>query len=320
MFTKESRTNVDCVEHDFAMFKHRVGEIQESLIESLVVRNVFAPKLLDRAATVNEMLNLYRMRPWGYSFSIDDRFTAFDLDRFDEASFQSFVAMAPTKETGALQPVDRGLVEMQLRLSILHAIFKLFGPRRGDHWLDIATNCGIIPLLLNQERQMKVTAVDLFDGNIQKASYLQQLTGKAGCDFQTADAFDYLKHCEDNAFDTLSALGLFYHLSDPIGMLDLMYRKTARMVVIDTVLHNFDFSGWIQTVSRHVKYSDLGHANDTRKIIELHPTFRGLVDALYQVGFERIIEVTASPELLVKYPAQIYKDRNRVFVVAFKNA
>ena len=127
-----------------------------------------------------------------------------------------------------------------------------------------------------------------------------------------------MRSSKDESFDMISALGIFYHLSDPLGLLDLMYQKARRAVLVDTIVHNFDFSGWIQTVSRHVKYADLGHANDTRKIVELHPTCRGLLDSLFQVGFTSIVEFMPSARLLAKYPGTIYASRNRRVFMAFK--
>lgn len=319
MFTKESRTNVDNVEQDFFRFKMRVGEVEESIVERFFIQGEYVPTLLDRPLTDGEIEKLVQLRPWGYSFRIDKTHTAFDMDIAggNPASGSPLASGDPAAQ--APKPVDHGLIEMDLRMSILRSIFGLFGPAKGESWLDIATNCGIIPLFLNRESVLKVSAIDLFAGNIEKANYLAHLSGKSSCSFSTGDAYTFLSNCEDNSFDTISALGLFYHLSDPIGLLNLMYQKSRRMVIIDTVLHNFDFSGWIQTISRHVKFSNLAHANDTRKILEMHPTFRGLVDALFQVGFDKVIEASPSPDLLARFPAQIYKDRNRAFLVAFKN-
>ena len=127
-----------------------------------------------------------------------------------------------------------------------------------------------------------------------------------------------MQECEDESFDIISALGLFYHLSDPIGLMNLIYQKSRQTVVIDTIVHNFDFSGWVQTVSRHLKYPDLAHANDTRKLVELHPTYRGLVDTLFQVGFSDVIEIIPSPNLLRNFPSYIYSQRNRAMFIAVK--
>lgn len=196
--------------------------------------------------------------------------------------------------------------------------------------LDLATNCGIIPLLLSKRHSFSnILACDISPQNIDKAKFLQKLANgesentseddhvaTQNIEFVTKDAYTV---CDESlsSFDIVTALGIFYHLSDPIGLLAKIRATTKHYTIIDTLSHNFPFSGWIQTVSRHVKYEHLSHANDTRKTVELHPTTRGMVDSLYQVGFNDVSIYLPSEALLENLPAHnVYKTLNRIFFVA----
>lgn len=300
MFTNKNRINVDIVEQDFVKFKNRVGEVDEIILERIIVDNIYTPTLLDRSLEVIELKQLRELSPWGYSFRICKEMTIYDVEGQNSA--------------------PHALSEMDLRLSMFDYIFKEYVKNNSLSWLDIATNCGIIPLFIkrNIKTPINVTGIDLSPQNIEKADLLLNMVNDNSIKFTVADAYDYLSICEDESIDVISALGLFYHLSDPLRLMNLIYQKSKNIVIIDTIVHNFDFSGWIQTISRHVKYPNLRHANDTRKIIELHPTYRGMVDTLFQVGFNNVIEIIPSENLLAQFPAYIYGSKNRAVFVAFK--
>lgn len=304
MFTKNNRTDVDTVEQDFAKFINRAGLSKESIIKQDIVNSISTPTLLDQDLTDHDLKTLENVSPWGYSFRVYKNITMRNIE------IRNYTQLREEE--------DLGLIEMDLRTSLLDYIFSTYGKKNSETWLDIATNCGIIPLFIMKNRKLDVEAIDLFDQNIEKANLLAKLLNNSSIKFHTADAFDFLRKHTDNSYDIISALGLFYHLSDPVGLMTLIYQKIKRMAIIDTIVHNIDFSGWIQTISRHVKYSELDHANDTRKIIELHPTYRGLIDTMFQVGFKEVIEILPSQSLLKKFPSYIYKDNNRVMLLGFK--
>ena len=146
MFTKENRTNVDVVERDFVLFKNRVREVDETLVETELVSEEYTPTLLDRSLNADELGRLFKLKPWGYSFRIDGSHTAYNIDTMKEAPAGQFTSEQPGGRDN--RPADFGLIEMDLRLSILRHIFKRYGPSSGESWLDIATNCGVIPLFV----------------------------------------------------------------------------------------------------------------------------------------------------------------------------
>ena len=302
MFTRSARIDVDVVEKSFVDYKNEFGEKSEDLIQKILVDKISVPPLVDDDIEIASQL--YGLGPWGYSFRITKSLTAYQLDQL---TFPRLIGKH-----------DSGLDEMDLRISILNQIFKKYY-LSGDRWLDIATNCGIIPILLNKNRSMNVTGIDLAVENIAKANALAAIGNSSNISFSQADAYDFLDKCGKDSFEIISALGIFYHLSDRIGLMNKIYNSTKRIAIVDTIAHNFPFSGWIQTISRHTKYEHLGHANDTRKIVELHPTYRGLIDTFFQVGFDEVIQFEPSDALLLACPSAIYRDKNRVILVGIKS-
>ena len=302
IFTKEERTNVDSVEGSFVEYKNRHPEEDDFLVEKFVVPTSYKYEMkpLKPMLTDEERQTAIDLAPWGYSFDLSNELST---DGIDSQSFDMSI-------------VAGGRNDLLLRLSMLSYIFDHFDI--SGRWIDIATNCGIIPILLAKGRVLSATASDFAQINADKGNFLKKLSGDEKCRFETRDAFEHLRNTPENSIDFVSALGIFYHLSNPIEMLELMYKTTRKYVLVDTIIHNFAFSGWIQTISRHIKHPQLAHANDTRKILELHPTYRGMIDALYQVGFQSVVEVLPNDELLAAFPDTIYHSRNRRMLLASK--
>jgi len=303
VFTRESRIDVNNVESDFVCYKNKHPEVDEILAicsyAPLENENIYS-EICDRPLTNEEKEKALNLAPWGY-----------------------FVELAPGLTSSA---IDQGQLdgrvhddarnEIMLRMNMLWHIVQTYD--LGSKWADLATNCGVIPLQLCRGRDIEVIGLDIGEGNIEKANFLKNLSGETGIYFASSDIFDFMNSSKDNEYDFISALGIFYHLSNPLELLMQMHRSSRSYVLVDTVIHNFEFSGWIQTVSRHVSMPELAHANDTRKIVELHPTYRGLIDSLYQVGFSEVIEILPSDAVLNAYPDTIYHSRNRRMLLAKK--
>lgn len=239
------------------------------------------------------------LAPWGYGFPVAPGVSSKDFDRGpDDAD------AAESELTLRMGVLERALLELELD---------------GAERRDIATNCGIIPILLAKRAAVgvaRVTAIDLQQVNVDKARALARLAGAGELEFFRADAFEYLRGCRAQSVDVVTALGLFYHLSNPLELIAELRRVARRAVIIDTIVHNFPFSGWVQTVTRFSADDELTHAYDPRKVAELHPTHRGMVDSLYQHGFREVREHRPSAGLLARRPAPIYATLNRRFYVA----
>jgi hypothetical protein len=299
--TFESRTNVDVVESDFVRYKGEYPEVREELVPTLVATEPFPARPIAAQGLSDPDLEMAkRLAPWGYSFTLAPDLTTDDVDHIAIGAHKTSI----------------GHAENAIRRSMLAFAMARFAPE--GTWLDLATNCGIIPMTLADRKSYAVTGIDLVEQNVEKANFLRRLGGFINMQFYCADVYDFLETVRDSRFEIISAHGLFYHLSDPIGLATLMFRKTRKVIMIETTVHNFPFSGWLQTVSRFVKYPELAHANDTRKIVELHPTYRGLTDTLFQVGFESVFEVKPGPNILAANPGTIFDTGNRRLLVAVK--
>lgn len=302
MFRREERIDVDHVEASFVDYKLRHPEEDSFLIEKSVVPSSYRYQIAPLKSEIGEdqKKSAIQLAPWGYSFDFSENLSS---DGIDAGSNDK-----------AINPDGRN--DLLLRMSMLRYIFQHFDIR--GKCIDVATNCGIIPLLVARDIDINIVASDFSQINIDKCNFLKSVSGDRRCDFLRADVFEHLGSARENSVDIVSALGIFYHLSNPIDLLQLIYRTTRKYALIDTVIHNFAFSGWIQTISRHVKHPDLAHANDTRKILELHPTYRGMIDTLYQVGFQNVIEIVPGDEILDAFPGTIYHSRNRRMLLASK--
>jgi 2-polyprenyl-3-methyl-5-hydroxy-6-metoxy-1,4-benzoquinol methylase len=300
-FTRASRQDADLVERSFVEYKLAHPERLEYLVPTIEAKDEYECRPICSRPLTPDQLNLAKqLGPWGYAFDLSSDVSTEQLD--------SEILRREIDKTSRHEHIIR-----MSMFSKLLSTFKITGS-----WIDLGTNSGVIPVLLHKHCADLVSGIDISDVNIQKANLLKSLSGIEKLHFTAGDIFDVLRENPDNSFSVISALGIFYHLSDPLGLLALMRQKVKDFVIIDTIMHNFSFSGWIQTVSRHIKDPTLAHANDTRKLSELHPTYRGMVDALFQVGFETIVEVIPAQSILEKFPGTIYSAKNRRMCVAFK--
>jgi hypothetical protein len=66
-----------------------------------------------------------------------------------------------------------------------------------------------------------------------------------------------------------------------------MARKLA---VIDTVTHHAPVSAFIQRTNK-----DFTHTSEGAYSVELHPTYRAVIDLMHAVGFREVFEVVQKP-------------------------
>ncbi|MGL6210762.1 MAG: hypothetical protein ACRC14_13145 [Paracoccaceae bacterium] len=111
-------------------------------------------------------------------------------------------------------------------------------------------------------------------------------------------------------------LGLMYHISMPFEMMMKTYEMTAPggLAVIDTVTHRESFSGFILATGEEA----VGHAA-TAVGMELHPTYRGLIDTAKLAGFQDIIELIGIPDPgWPDFDKDPYGSKTRRCIVGFK--
>lgn len=159
----------------------------------------------------------------------------------------------------------------------------------GRSMLDIACNWGGFSVEAALRGAGDITGFDIRDQNIDKARRVAAHFGVADqINFATQDLFTYEAPAP---YDIVLNLGLMYHISQPFEMMQKTYEMTGEIAVIDTIVHREAFSGFIlQTGGAAVDHAA------TAIGVELHPTYRALIDLAYMVGFREVIELRGIPD------------------------
>lgn len=176
--------------------------------------------------------------------------------------------------------------------------------------LDMACNWGGFAVEAKLRGVQDVSAFDIREDNIYKAKLLANHFDISNINFETKDLFQY----EPNKkFDIVLNLGLMYHLSQPFEMMKKTYELTQHVAVIDTIVHREPVSGFILGPG-----SSITHAT-TAVGVELHPTYRALLDLTRLVGFRYIVELKGLPQTTwTDFSKDIYSTGVRRCIVAFK--
>ena len=279
-------------------------EVRESLVDEIMVP--IADRFQDRplrdvAPTAADLDHLKDHGPWGYALDLYPGVSGANLDR--QATVVDFTA--ESREA------------LSIRMSLLDKALAEFAP--VGSLLDLQTGCGLIPMKLADRIGGRIVGIDRRGEAIRRATVLRALAGCARFGFKTADPYAYLAALKPGAFDCISALGLFQRLSDPIRLLRLIHEKTARLVLIDTAIHNLPVPGWIPTEPRMGAPDAPEAGGETTVALGLQPTYRGMIDSLYRVGFESVTEIVPAPSLLAAVAQQTpYHTHRRALFVAQK--
>ena len=138
-----------------------------------------------------------------------------------------------------------------------------------------------------------VTGLDLREENILQAKWLAEVYGLNNINFIVENARNLGKY---QGFDVAFCGGLLYHLTFPTEFLRDLFNCCEDFVVFDTMAHSDPFSGFHLVVNRNVSYSAEGESS-----YEFHPTYRGVVDMLLAVGFEKVIELIGTDRATVPH-------------------
>jgi SAM-dependent methyltransferase len=158
----------------------------------------------------------------------------------------------------------------------------------GRSVLDIACNWGGFAVEARLRGAGPVSAFDIRPENIAKARRVAAHFGVGDIAFSVADALAFDPGVQ---FDIVLNLGLMYHVADPVQLMRRTYALTRDIAVIDTVVHREAFSGFVLGTGG---LAPSAHAA-TAVGLELHPTYRGLLDLARLVGFREIVEIIGLP-------------------------
>lgn len=190
---------------------------------------------------------------------------------------------------------------------ICDAIERYFGSSLPEkNLLDIGCNCGFFSLEMANRGMGKTLGTDLRDINIDQAKWLRNLYDIKNVDFQIAN----VKDLGNEQFDVIFNLGLMYHLSTPFEILEACYRMTKEVCVIDSICHTEPFSAYHVVSNKDIRSPIEGDLS-----FELQPTYRGLLDTIFAVGFTHVVELIG----LSSEGIELYNDLSRRCFLAFKS-
>lgn len=197
------------------------------------------------------------MRPWGYA-----------------------IQLAEGIATGRPKDVEKLVFRTHL---VMNGIRAVLGEDvlAGARVLDLASNHGFFSLACRKAGARHVTGVDLRPSNVAKAEYLKAHFGADCVDFEVRNVYDV-----DGNFDVVLNLGLLYHVTDPYRLIRRTAELAGRIAVVDTITHKSPVSAFVLRPGKNLQKPGNGEFD-----VELHPTYRALVDLMMASGFSRVVEV-----------------------------
>ncbi len=218
---------------------------------------------------------LAELGPWYVPFSLGD---------------PAVNTMEFTDNFGAAIFADDNARRMQFRTELIGGTLgRLFADELGDmSVLDIGCNSGWFSFDLADRGARVVDGVDLRPQNIEQAEFLREYLGLGNTHFEVADATSFE---EARRWDVVLNLGVLYHVTDPLRLLQRTYELCDRFAIVDTICHEEPFSGFVLFDTK-----DASHPHEGRESWEFHPTYRGAIDGLRYAGFREVVEIVASEE------------------------
>lgn len=285
----------------FAAKKHGLAEIEQLVPYVEVPR---APTMadqqtdaLDDAQGAKALLAAYPPATWGYYMPLSRDFGTLG----PKAAMPPHYRLSKRRSDYRLNFILQGVQALR------------GGSLTGASVADIACNWGGFSVEAQLRGASRILGFDIRPENIAKAGRVAQHFGAGDIEFRVQDLFT---HQVDETFDVVLNLGLMYHISMPFEMMKKTYEMTAPggMAVIDTVVHRESFSGFVLGTGE----AAVGHAA-TAIGVELHPTYRALIDLTYMAGFTDVIELIGVPDAdWTDFDKDTYGTKNRRCIVGFK--
>jgi len=193
-----------------------------------------------------------------------------------------------TDNFGAAIFAEDNALRMQFRTELIGGtLTRVLGDEiRQMNVLDIGCNSGWFSFDLAERGARSVDGVDLRAHNIEQARFLRDYFQLETTRFEVADALSF---DDERRWDIVLNLGVLYHVTDPLRLLQRTYERCERFAVIDTICHLEPFSGFVLFDTK-----DASHPHEGRESWEFHPTYRGVIDGLRYAGFREVMEIVAT--------------------------
>ncbi|NUB46497.1 methyltransferase domain-containing protein [Fertoebacter nigrum] len=286
-------------EYFFAAKKHGLAEVEQLVpfvnVPPAATRAETFTAQADDAAGAQALLAAFPPATWGYYLPLSKDFGT--LGRKD--AMPPGFRLSQRRSDYRLNFIWQGIEAM------------LGGSIAGSSVADIACNWGGFSIEAHLRGASSVLGFDIRPENIAKAGRVARHFGAGSIDFRVQDLFT---HEVRETHDIVLNLGLMYHISMPWEMMKKTYDMTHGIAVFDTVVHRESFSGFILGTGE----AAVGHAA-TAIGVELHPTYRGLIDMAYMVGFKDVVELHGIPDpAWPDFDKEPYGNKTRRCIVAFK--
>jgi predicted RNA methylase len=230
---------------------------------------------------------IQQLRPWGYGVQL----------------------MQGVKTEPAQISMDRMIYRSHL---ISGAVKNLLGDDlQNSTFIDFACNHGYFTLEMAHAGARSALGVDLRAENVAKAEFLNSHFGLKNAAFRQQDIYSL---DASEPYDVVFNLGVLYHITDPYRLLQLSFDLCKRFAVIDSIMHKEPVSAYIQRVNKDVSIHAEGKFD-----VELHPTYRAVIDLMYSVGFKQVIELVRAPDPGGdNCPHDLYDRHDRRCLIGFK--
>ena len=155
------------------------------------------------------------------------------------------------------------------------------GTLAGKRVLDLGCNAGFHSLTAIEAGADFVLGVDARDVHIEQANFVFEVkgVGRDRYEFVAANVFDY-DYSQTEPFDIVLCLGLLYHTSKPITLLEVISAANRDMLVIDTTLSTIPGS------FLEVRRDEPGRLTDSADYeLVMHPTAQAIVDMTELFGY-----------------------------------
>ncbi len=192
------------------------------------------------------------------------------------------------------------------------AIRQLIGEAMGtSSFIDFACNHGYFTLEMAHFGALNALGIDMRAENVAKAQFLRDHFEIAAARFVQQDIYALNA---SKKYDVVMNLGILYHITDPYRLMKLSYDLCRRFAVVDSIMHKEPVSAFIQCVNKNTE----NHA-EGKFSVELHPTYRAVIDLMHAVGFRQIIEVVRAPAVNGDdCPHDLYDRHDRRCLIGFK--
>jgi SAM-dependent methyltransferase len=193
------------------------------------------------------------------------------------------------------------------------AVARLLGDELpGCTLVDFACNHGYFTLEAAALGMKEAVGLDLRAENVAKAEFLKRHFQVERATFRRQDIYDL-----DSAqrFDVVLNLGVMYHITDPWRLMQLSFDMCRRFAVVDTIMHKEPVSAYVQRVNK-----DTSRHAEGKFEMELHPTYRAVIDVMHAVGFRGIVEVVPDPDHPEpRCPHELYDRFDRRCLIGFRD-